>query len=234
MDKLKRKRVKSLRKIITVESTMYLKVSEVGVPISLTKRRISEKHLAFAQNRTKIMSKLIKFISEICDLYKQYYEENNKSVPDNLLEIVFTGIIWNIDYDNVNVLIKMITDSPDLLVKHELFDDQFRELALKHIQNNITITPSIIEQQFKLLSYDPNGVEIIKEILLSLGNIPKLKVSVNKSPVYKLELEGENIDDMSKIIDESLKIIESKISENLLYTRYGELKIIKNGGKQLF
>ncbi|MBL7055097.1 translation initiation factor IF-2 subunit alpha [Candidatus Woesearchaeota archaeon] len=183
---------------------LVLRVSEEKGHIDLSLRRVNE-----GQKRAKVeeikkgqmVEKIIEFVAkslnkEIKDLYKE--------VSDKIL----------VKYDSLYSCFEEVAGSEGLLEKIGLEKKLANDLE-EAVKQRVKEAVVKIEGRLKLVSYDPEGIEIIKATLKRAKDIGKDNFSVKYlgGGNYGVEIKAKDFKEAEKILkdttEETLKFIEN-------------------------
>lgn len=247
-----RGRIRSVRQLIEVGKTMYLKViardkKNERVLIILSKKKISHDQKNYAKQRTDVVNSFMKLNNEITHLYKRFFIqdstlqiENNKEVdkdnnyqyskePDELTQEIMKNTIWRVqsESDNLVNLYDEILENPAALVDTDFFENDFKQLYLNNFENRLEKTSAVVKQDFNLLSYDSNGVETIKTILIKIKEFENVEVKIETSPQYSIQCRGPSVEETKKVINNHINTIRQYAKDNnALFGTKGDMKVV--------
>jgi translation initiation factor 2 alpha subunit (eIF-2alpha) len=231
---LKRGRIRSIRQLIEVGKTMYLKVLATDVKngktlVILSKKGINNEKKQYALQRTNVVNSFLKLNNEITHMYKKYFdkdklleyseeEKDNEELDEetSLEHQIMKHTVWRVqeESDNIVELYNNILENPNALVNSDFFEDKFKELYLNTFENRLIRTNAIVEQDFNLISYEPDGVEIVKNILHTINEMENVDVFIKTSPLYSIRCQGYDIKNTEKVIENCMNEIKNITSGN--------------------
>ena len=205
-----------------------------GYDLSYSKiKKLSQNLLKECYDYQNNISYLIKTISSDLNL--------DENIKNNLIKYNLNPNIYNESVNtNKNLCLEnynsFLTDSDILFDKFDT-DSQIKNDFKLILQKRLTIKPYVIHQEFKLLIYDNNSLNILKTILekIKLINIDtkfNYQLECKSSPIYLYKLSYNNLTDIIekiKEINENINTIcknyNCKININLDYIviKKGEL-----------
>lgn len=160
---------------------------------------------------------------------------------DTITNIIRHNLSPSIYDDSINSkknLCKELYDS--ILVNSDiLFNDINFELNFdkndfnKEVKKNLIIKPYIIQKEFKLLIFEEESLQILKNVLNKICQITdkyNYKVECKSSPIYYYRITNTNINEINdfiKTIDSNIKQLTDEIK--CLYEPKDNYNIIKNG-----
>jgi len=176
---------------------------------------------------------LITKISNILNIDKNILEE---LIKNNLDPSIYNDCI-NTNKNYPKETYESILINSDFMFTNINLNENININFNEEIQKNLIKKPNIIQKEFKLLIFDENSLEILKEILNKIQNIIPIKnmeylVECRSSPYYYYKLshvDNKEIDDNVKFIDEEIKKItelyncDFKLNENYNQIKSGEL-----------
>lgn len=237
MTELKKGKIRSVRKLIKVGDTMYMRVLDVtDKGISLTKKKkLTITEVKYATKRSDVLNKMYKMSLDIHKMYNKFLIDQGKDIPEDMEDKVIDTSLYRIQAD-VKDLTKMmhnVMNDPKKLVDDEFYEDEFQEKYTKYLTDKIVRTPYVIEQKFKLLSYDSNGIEIIRKIL-NVDMDEGCEIIAKMSPSYKIISRHNNYKNALYMINKCVDSIEQNIKKhNVLYQKSGNPKVIAQGNATL-
>lgn len=187
---------------------LVLRVNEEKGQIDLSLRRVNE-----GQKRAKVdeikkeqlAEKIIEFVAK----------KLNKDVKDLYKEISEKILA---KYDSLYTCFEEVVGSEGLLEKLGLEKKLAKDVE-EAIKQRVKTAEVKIEGKFKLVSYEPNGVEIIKEALKKAKDIGKDNFTVKYlgGGSYNVEVKAVEFKQAEKILknttEETLKFIKEKKGE---------------------
>lgn len=181
-------------------------------------------------------TKLYKLINKISK-----YINLDKSIKDDLIKYNITNKMYEQSVNSKQNLYKNLYDSilidPAKLFEHyEKYNDQIIiDKICSTIKENLTTKPYIIHKEFKLLIFDENSLEKLKEILNKIKNINitdniEYTVECKSSPIYYYKIVNVHLNNINEITNNINNKIESIVSEyNCTCNFIDEYQIIKKG-----
>jgi len=176
---------------------------------------------------------LITKISNILNIDKNIQEE---LIKNNIDPSIYNDCI-NTNKNYPKETYESILINSDILFENIEINNDIKEAFNTEIQKRLIKKPYVIQKEFKLLMFDENSLELLKEVLKNIQNIIPIKnmeylVECRSSPYYYYKLshvDNKQIDDNVKFIDEEIKKItelyncDFKLNENYNQIKSGEL-----------
>ena len=147
--------------------------------------------------------------------------ENSVNSKQNLYKNLYESILLNPEklFENIDN-IENFDNHDDNIVK-----DKFN----KNIKDNLIIKQNIVHKEFKLLMFEENSLQKLKELINKIKEL-NIEIECKSSPIYYYKLTNiniENIDSVIQTIEEKIKNIISEYNCN--YNLIDGFQIIKKG-----
>jgi translation initiation factor 2 subunit 1 len=189
------------------------------------------------EDSRNLLKECYEFSTKIYKLINKVSENINldKSIKDELIKYNITSKLYENSVNSKQNLYKNLYDSilinpQKLFENYENFDDKIMMEKIKaNIADNLTIKPNVIHKEFKLLMFEENSLEKLKEMLNKIKQI-NIIIECKSSPIYYYKLTNINIENIDSIVENIQKEIENIISEyNCNYNLIDGYQIIKKG-----
>jgi translation initiation factor 2 subunit 1 len=187
---------------------LVLRVNKENGHIDLSLRRVNE-----GQKRSKVDEiKKMQMAEKIIEFVAKKAGKDIKELYDKVSEKILAK------YDSLYDCFEEVVSNEGLLEKLGLEKSLASELE-EAIRQRIKEAKVRIEGRLKLVSYEPNGVDVVKEALKRAKEIGKenLKIKYLGGGNYGVEVEAKDFKKAEKILksvtDEVLGFIESKRGE---------------------
>ena len=187
---------------------LVLRVNEEKGHIDLSLRRVNE-----GQKRAKVDEIKKEQMAE--KIIEQVAKKMNKDVKDLYKEISEKILT---EYDSLYVCFEEVATSKCMLEKFGLESKLAKDLE-EAVKQRVKEVEVKIEGKLKLISYEPDGIGIIKEALKKAKDIGKDKFVVKYlgGGVYSVEVIAKDFKEAEKILknttEESLRFIKDKKGE---------------------
>ncbi|MBN2151422.1 MAG: hypothetical protein JW839_08255 [Candidatus Lokiarchaeota archaeon] len=211
--------IKQIRDFIREGQKHVLKVLKLDKGMAwVSKRRVSGQEAKKKLAETKRSNRAEGLLTFLADRLKVSRDAVYEKIGF-VLDDAYGGDLWSAFEDIKEQGLDAVAD-----LKFDVDDAWLKELE-RIVQQNVEIPVVNITGEFELVSYEPNGVEIIKEALAAGESVltqkegAKLSFQVLAPPRYRLEVEAPDYQTAEGI----LKKVETKV-----------LKVIKKGGTGTF
>lgn len=152
--------------------------------IDLSLKRVHREDTARKLNEFKRERRSEKLLEMAGKSLKKTLEETKKEIGDIIIE----------EFGSFTKMFEISLKSPELLVKKGL-PKQWVDAIVEIAKKNFAEKTFIVKGKLKLISYDPDGVEVIKKIL-EKAKESGLEVQYISAPKYIIEGEGKNYKDV--------------------------------------
>ena len=147
---------------------------------------------------------------------------------NSTMEMIYKKMIWPLykTHDHALDALKEILDGNNALLDKMKVDQNYKDELMKVLKEKLVAQPVKIRADFKLTCYTFDGIEAIKEALLSgvkkgTDKTP-IKFTMIGSPLYECSLttanRNEGLDLMNQALEEVKKCIKEKNGNYLLET----------------
>lgn len=198
-------RIRNLRDYVQEGKKVVCKVIKVNTQrghIDLSYRRVNDNQRRNKIEEIKQEQKAEKMIEDISKILKRD------------VKILFNEIYSKIekDYDNMyNFFMDVALEetSVDEYIKDASTNKELKDLISKRVK------PPIVEIKGELLLYskEPNGLEIIKEILSDIED-EHTNLTYDAGGKYKIKINSQTYKEAESILKEKIDLIESRASKN--------------------
>jgi translation initiation factor 2 subunit 1 len=172
-----------------------LRVDKKAGHIDLSLRRVSDNQKRKKINEIKLEQKAQKIIEQVA--------KNNNMDKDKLIGDVTNKVCQK--YENLRTCFQHSVKKEELLEKLGIEKD-IRDQLQEMINVRFKEEEIVIGGMLKLKSYEPNGLNIIKEALEAAEKVDK-KVSISYlgAGTYHIEVNAENYKDAEKLLERAVK-----------------------------
>jgi|TARA_B100001971_G_scaffold132295_1_gene122122 translation initiation factor 2 subunit 1 len=190
-------RIRNIRDFVIEGRKVVCKVLRVNkekgyIDLSLRRVNDNQKRLKISEiKQEQLAEKIVEFIAKKLDmpltnLYKQVVEKVFKK------------------YDSLYSCFQDVVKGEDVLRKLGVEEKVAKELE-ESIKLRIKEVEVEIKGDLRILSYAPNGVEIIKEALKKAENVGKeqIKITCEGSGKYRITIKSDNYKDAEKLMEKA-------------------------------
>jgi translation initiation factor 2 alpha subunit (eIF-2alpha) len=209
-----RRRFKTLKKYVKIgDKTAFTiqKISTETIPpsIDLSRRFLDtgEKELAYDKYCSALRN--VKLIERIRHAYIKYFD---KEID---METMMQHTFWKLYKDlTPKQSFDFCLEYPEKLLDVDFFEEEFYKKITENIKLKIIFHPPTYLQDFTIVTYMPDGVAHLKELLLSIDKLEtpetKIKIKLKSPPVYQITVTSKNpldiLSDVFKYLTEHIKI----------------------------
>lgn len=181
-------------------------------------------NLSYMKVKKDDREKLVKYFAFYAKIFKIMEELAYFTKIDN--KEIQKLILWNIlkkselkyseeTYNNLLMNPDTITDY--ISEKYSVEAKNF----LENIKNRITHTDLLEQQEFSLMIYEENAIELLKDILLNTSQ----KITHISSPKYAINVTGENKYVCEKKIQDCVEEIKNKLKDKKHILKLEDIKV---------
>ncbi len=178
-----------------------LKVDEKRGYIDLSLRRVSQHQARIKKEQIKQEQKAEKIIDNIA----KKLNKNVKEVYSPVAEVLLKD--YDYIYEGFNDYVKKNIDLKKIL------PEKIAGPLSEEVKSKIKPKKVIIKGEFKLISYDNKGVDVIKQALMLLEK-KGISVKYRGGGSYSVAIEGENVKELDNTLQESVGETIDFISKN--------------------
>ncbi|MGQ4872529.1 MAG: translation initiation factor IF-2 subunit alpha [Promethearchaeia archaeon] len=190
-----------------------LRVDPVKGHIDLSLKKVNS---AQRKNRLKEWKYATKYENLL-----QFLADEKGMTLDEVYEKLGFPILELFDDNYQETIEELKENGKEVLKKIKGVPEDVKEAFLRIVDENVKISTVSIVGKIKIMVTDPNGVEIIKDALISARNVVKnpketrrISITYIGAPFYRLEIVSKDYLDAENILSDALEIIEEKISKN--------------------
>lgn len=183
-----------------------LKVDEAKGSLDLSLRRVTTEQMVSKLNEWKYEVKAE-------NLFKHFGETHKMSLME-----VYEKIGWPLieTYKDIHIAFDAIKDNGVAALKSINISEEFKKDFYELIDSSIQLHQVDIEGQFEIVVYEGNGINIIKDAILTAQNIKTDKNVMIEfhyigAPHYRLKITSNDYPTAEKTLKKIIEIIESKI-----------------------
>ncbi|MHA1340643.1 MAG: S1 RNA-binding domain-containing protein [Promethearchaeota archaeon] len=183
-----------------------LRVDENKGHIDLSLRRVT------AEQKTSKMNEW-KYESRVENLLKIFCEQHGMELRE-----IYEKVCWPLidKYGDIHTAFDKIKEEGIEVLNFLNIDEDLKKDFFTLIDTNIQLQRIFIEGQFEIVVYCENGIEIIKDALLSALSIPKekyveFKIHYIGAPYYPIKIIAKDFPSAEKYLKKIKEIIFKKI-----------------------
>lgn len=211
ISKNKRKKI-NIKKMFG-NNTVPLMVITCGNHIDLSYVKILKDEIEKYDNMFPHISKLLSFRNNLVSYAKNL---NYDLCLDNFLDDIKNNDPEKYYSDTLKNPTKIFVN---------VLDEDIKNNCINLIKSKTTSTNVVISKEFKLIVLEENGINKIKEILNI--NIQNLRLEY-LSPLYKVIVTAETMNDANNIMKEFTKCVSSKISDSVVLEINDNVTVVKD------
>jgi len=208
--------IKNIRNFVRIGQRIVLRVirvDEIKGHIDLSLRKVNSAQREYRMKEWKYALKLENLLQFLIEAF-----------PDMTLEQAYTKLAFPIldFFDSYQEAIEELKeDGENILKEIKGVPEERKKKFLDIVNENVSISTVNISGKIKIIVYNGNGIELIKNTLIRAKNIiekPKetrnIKISYIGAPYYHLDIIAKDYLDAENVKDEALKIIQEEIVKN--------------------
>lgn len=200
-------RIRNLRDFVKEGKVIVCKVLKINKErghIDLSLRRVNEMQRRQKNEDIKLGQKAEKIVEFAC---KELGVEL-KTLFEQIKDLVTK------EYDTVYSAFEDVVEN-DLDLKTLGLDENVAKVLEEQIRQKIKPASVKIEGILTLVSYEPNGVDIVKEALIKAEAVSEqLNINYEGGGHFKVEVVAPEYKEAEKILDETLKIAQDHMVKN--------------------
>jgi translation initiation factor 2 subunit 1 len=189
-------RIRNIRDYVSEGKKIVCKVLHIDTDkghIDLSLRRVNESQKRNKVNEVKkeqAAEKMVEFSAKKLNLdpkqlYKELFEKTQKDYPTvySFFEATVDGSASLKELD----LAKEVDETLTTLIKDRIVPQKIK-----------------ISGKLKLVSYDPNGIDIIKKSLIGAKNIDNVEIRYEGTGKYNIQVESDSYKEAEKILEKAV------------------------------
>ncbi len=197
--------VRDIREFVKEKQYVVCRVMESHPDrISLSLKRVHREDTARKLNEFKRERRAEKLLEMVGKSIGKNLEETKKEIGDLLIE----------EFGSLTKVFEFSLKSPELLTSKGL-SKKWAEAITDIAKKNYAEKTFIVKGRLKLVTYEPNGIELIKKVLAKAKK-EGLNVQYVSAPKYILEGKGKNY----KNIENKVRTIGEEITKD--FEKYGQ------------
>lgn len=191
--------IKSVLREGSIEVVNVLRVDEEKGYIDLSKSVVTSQDIKTTKEKYEK--------SKIVNSIVHSFSDKTKKDPSYLYET----LVWNLydEYEHAYYAFQHIMNSNDMKML-DILSEKERHILVGEIRKRFTTPPEKIRADFELRCYTEEGIEAIREVLMSIED-PSIQIQLVSSPVFLIQTETTDKEGGLKLILQSLKKIEEGI-----------------------
>lgn len=208
--------IKNIRNFVRLNQIIVcrvLRVDPVKGHIDLSIRRVNS---AQRKNRQKEHKYATKYENLL-----QFLSEEKKISMDEAYDLIGWPLLEMYGDEYQDTVEELKEHGDELLAELKNVPEDIRQAFIQIVDDNVKISTVSIIGKLKILLPSSNGIEVIKDALMTAKNlIPnpretrKISISYLGAPFYRLEIITKDYMDAENILSDACEIIEEKIKAN--------------------
>ena len=209
-------RIRNIREFVVENKKVVCKVLQINPEkghIDLSLRRVNEMQKREKQNQIKQEQLAEKIIENLCTQKKQD--------PVKLYKLLFDKISQK--YGSLYQAFEAVVAGETSLEKLGVEKELAKELT-EVINQRIKPKEVSLEGEFSLVTYEPNGLELIKEILKSAKVSKTVDVRYKGAGLYRLLIKANDYKKAEKLMKTAVENVTTNSEKNKIETAFKRLE----------
>ncbi|MHA1148821.1 MAG: translation initiation factor IF-2 subunit alpha [Promethearchaeota archaeon] len=208
--------IKNIRNFVRLNQIIVcrvLRVDEHKGHIDLSIRRVNSAQRKNRMKEHKYATKFENLLQFLCDEKNITLDEAYEMIGWPLLEM------YGDEYQDTVEELK--EHGKELMSRLKNVSEDIKKAFIKIVDDNVKISTVSIVGKLKIILTNSNGIEIIKDALISAKKVipnpketRKISISYLGAPFYRLEIVTKDYVDAENLLSEALEIVEEKIKEH--------------------